>query len=327
MSNDRILEFSNNDLLPALYGEYNDHLSYIEKKLHINISDRGNVIRVTGAKNDAATAEKILRSLYDKLDKKELMNITHADIDAEIRFANAGDDKNKKKNGSKSTANVENKNYAIKTKNKLIAPRSPNQREYIELLNSCDVVFGLGPAGTGKTYISVAAAIDMYLQGKIEKLIFTRPAVEAGENLGFLPGDMKEKIDPYLRPIYDALQDMLPHDFLMKKMEIGEIEIAPLAFMRGRTLANAFVILDEAQNTTCSQMKMFLTRMGENSRMVITGDASQTDLPKHVTSGLHEAIEVLSGVEGIGMMTFDADDVIRNPMVRKIIKAYDKHNK
>ena len=327
MSNDRILEFSNNDLLPALYGEYNDHLSYIEKKLQINISDRGNVIRVTGAKNDAATAEKILRSLYDKLDKKELMNITHADIDAEIRFANAGDDKNKKKNGSKSTANVENKNYAIKTKNKLIAPRSPNQREYIQLLNSCDVVFGLGPAGTGKTYISVAAAIDMYLQGKIEKLIFTRPAVEAGENLGFLPGDMKEKIDPYLRPIYDALQDMLPHDFLMKKMEIGEIEIAPLAFMRGRTLANAFVILDEAQNTTCSQMKMFLTRMGENSRMVITGDASQTDLPKHVTSGLHEAIEVLSGVEGIGMMTFDADDVIRNPMVRKIIKAYDKHNK
>lgn len=327
MSNDRILEFSNNDLLPSLYGEYNDHLSYIEKKLQINISDRGNVVRITGDKNDVVIAETILLSLYEKLDKKELMNVTHADVDSEIRFAKTPIDKGGAQTPAKKVEKGGDKSYAIKTKNKLIAPRSPNQREYIKLLNSCDVVFGLGPAGTGKTYISVAAAIDMYLQGKIEKLIFTRPAVEAGENLGFLPGDMKEKIDPYLRPIYDALQDMLPHDFLMKKMEIGEIEIAPLAFMRGRTLAHAFVILDEAQNTTCSQMKMFLTRMGENSRMVITGDASQTDLPKHITSGLHEAIEVLSGVEGIGMMTFDADDVIRNPMVRKIIKAYDKHNK
>lgn len=326
MSKDRILEFSNNDLLPALYGEYNDHLHYIEKKLQVNISDRANVIRITGNKKDMQTAGNILQALYNKLDKKELINVTHGDIDAEIRFATPSLE-NKESKYDKKPYMENGISRAIKTKNKLIAPRSPHQQKYVEMLNSCDVVFGLGPAGTGKTYISVAVGIDMYLKGKIEKLIFTRPAVEAGENLGFLPGDMKEKIDPYLRPIYDALQDMLPHDFLMKKMEIGEIEIAPLAFMRGRTLANAFIILDEAQNTTCSQMKMFLTRMGENSRMVITGDASQTDLPKHIQSGLDEAIEVLNDVEGIGMMTFTADDVIRNPMVQKIVKAYDKHNK
>lgn len=317
MSKELILEFPDNDLVSLLYGEYNDHLSYLEKKLEVNISDRGNVLRLSGA--NKKKAQIVLNALYQKLEDSDLKNITHADIDTEIRFAENG-------KSDKKTDEL-NKSSIIKTKNKTISARSPNQVKYLELLKTNDVVFGLGPAGTGKTYLSVAAGIDMYLQGKVEKLVFSRPAIEAGESLGFLPGDMKDKIDPYLRPIYDALQDMLPHDFLMKKMEVGEIEIAPLAFMRGRTLAHSYVILDEAQNTTCSQMKMFLTRMGEASHMVITGDASQTDLPPHIKSGLHEAVEILEGVEGIGMITFDADDVIRNPMVRKIIQAYDKHKR
>lgn len=185
------------------------------------------------------------------------------------------------------------------------------------------MVFGLGPAGTGKTYLAVALGISMYLEGKVERLIFTRPAVEAGERIGFLPGDMKEKVDPYLRPIYDAMHDMLPWDVMMKKMETGDIEVAPLGFMRGRTLSNAFVILDEAQNTTPTQMKMFLTRMGESSRMVITGDLSQTDLPREQKSGLRDAVEILEGVEDIGFIHFENKDVIRHPLVSKVVSAYD----
>ncbi len=322
MTKEIILEFSDNDLTPLLFGEYNDHLRYLEKKLEIHISDRGNLLRISGHKSAISNAQIILQSLNTRLKDKELNNITHADIDAELRFLNHKGAKpsksTKKKNGD------DNKSIVIKTKNKTIVPRSPNQAKYLELINKHDMVFGLGPAGTGKTYLSVAAGIDMYLQGKVEKLIFTRPAVEAGENLGFLPGDMKEKIDPYLRPIYDALHDMLPWDFLVKKMEIGEIEIAPLAFMRGRTLAHSFVILDEAQNTTAAQMKMFLTRMGEASHMIITGDMSQTDLPKHIKSGLNEAVDTLSGVNDIGFITFEGTDVIRHNLVRKIIQAYDK---
>ncbi len=318
MTKELILEFSDNDLVPFLFGEYNDHLSYLEKKLDIHISDRGNLLRISGGENDIIKAKAVLLSLYKRLEEEERHNITHADIDGELRFLNSGDSNAKAKS---------NKEQVIKTKNKTIVPRSPNQAKYLKLINKHDMVFGLGPAGTGKTYLSVAAGVDMYLQGKVEKLIFTRPAVEAGENLGFLPGDMKEKIDPYLRPIYDALQDMLPWDFLMKKMEIGEIEIAPLAFMRGRTLARSFVILDEAQNTTHSQMKMFLTRMGEASHMVITGDATQTDLPNHIKSGLSEALDILGGVKDIGFITFEGKDVIRHNLVRKIISAYEKHNK
>ncbi len=319
MTKELILEFSDNDLVPFLFGEYNDHLSYLEKKLDIHISDRGNLLRITGNEESIDKAKSVLLSLYNRLEEEERHNITRADIDGELRFLNSG--KHKEKNQKNSDQIV------IKTKNKTIVPRSPKQAQYLKLINKHDMVFGLGPAGTGKTYLSVAAGVDMYLQGKVEKLIFTRPAVEAGENLGFLPGDMKEKIDPYLRPIYDALHDMLPWDFLVKKMEIGEIEIAPLAFMRGRTLARSFVILDEAQNTTAAQMKMFLTRMGESSHMVITGDASQTDLPNHVKSGLSEAIDILGNVKDIGFITFDAKDVIRHGLVRKIINAYDRHSK
>ncbi len=323
MSKELILEFSDNELARLLFGEYNDHLSYLEKKLEIHISDRGNLLRVSGKKDNINRAQIVLQSLYTRLKDKELLNITHADIDAEIRFLHTGTSKPNKG----VTQDAPQKGIVIKTKNKTIAPRSPNQVKYLELINKHDMVFGLGPAGTGKTYLSVAAGIDMYLQGKVERLVFCRPAVEAGENLGFLPGDMKEKIDPYLRPIYDALHDMLPHDFLQKKMEIGEIEIAPLAFMRGRTLAHSYVILDEAQNSTCAQMKMFLTRMGESSHMVITGDASQTDLPSHIKSGLVEAVEILQKEQDIGFITFEKEDVIRHGLVRKIIHAYEKHDK
>jgi len=319
LTKELILEFSDNDLVPFLFGEYNDHLSYLEKKLDIHISDRGNLLRVSGYEKPINKAKTVLETLYNRLKDEERHNITRADIDGELRFLSSG----KAKSSSKNDTNQ----IVIKTKNKTIVPRSPNQEKYLKLINKHDMVFGLGPAGTGKTYLSVAAGVDMYLQGTVEKLIFTRPAVEAGENLGFLPGDMKEKIDPYLRPIYDALHDMLPWDFLMKKMEIGEIEIAPLAFMRGRTLARSFVILDEAQNTTTAQMKMFLTRMGEASHMVITGDATQTDLPAHVKSGLSEAIDILDGVKDIGFITFEGKDVIRHNLVRKIISAYEKNNK
>ncbi len=324
MTQELILEFSDNDLVPFLFGEYNDHLKYIEKKLDVRISDRGNLLRMSGGKESVVKAQSILNSLYIRLQEQDLVNISHADIDAELRFLESSDKKSSK-NGS--IPEDDGGKIVIKTKNKKIVPRSPNQAEYLKLINKHDMVFGLGPAGTGKTYLAVAAAVDMYLQGKVERLVFCRPAVEAGENLGFLPGDMKEKIDPYLRPIYDALHDMLPWDFLLKKMEIGEIEIAPLAFMRGRTLARSFVILDEAQNATTAQMKMFLTRMGEASHMVITGDPTQTDLPSHVRSGLDEAIDILSDVDDIGFITFSGEDVIRHNLVRKIIYAYEKSGK
>ncbi|MGN7438990.1 MAG: PhoH family protein [Alcanivorax sp.] len=327
MSKELILEFSDNDVVPVLFGEYNDHLQYLEKQLQINISDRGNLLRITGDVDAITKAQIALQSLHTRLRSGELRNITHADIDAELRFLSTGATKVGGKKPPKQSHEKNEKNIVIKTKNKTIAPRSPNQQSYLEKIRSNDMVFGLGPAGTGKTYLAVAAGVDMYLKGDVERLIFTRPAVEAGEHLGFLPGDMKEKIDPYLRPIYDALHDMLPWDFLMKKMEVGEIEIAPLAFMRGRTLSHSFVILDEAQNATTSQMKMFLTRMGEKSHMVITGDSTQSDLPDKMRSGLDEAIHVLKNVEGIGFTRFDAADVIRHALVRKIVTAYDNHAK
>lgn len=322
MSKETIIEFTNNDIALLLFGDCNRHLNYIEEKLNIRIADRGGKLRLSGKKPDIQKAEITLKSLYTRLQERSISNVSRADIDAELRFLTTG----KKKTKTKMIKEQDDKNQiVIKTKQKTIAPRSPNQAEYLRKIQSHDMTFGLGPAGTGKTYLSVAAGIDLYLKGEVERLVFTRPAVEAGENLGFLPGDMKEKIDPYLRPIYDALQDMLPWDFLLKKMECGEIEIAPLAFMRGRTLARSFVILDEAQNTTCAQMKMFLTRMGESSHMVITGDATQTDLPNNVRSGLDEALSLLRHLEDdIGFMTFTEKDVIRHPLVRKIISAYDK---
>lgn len=326
MAQELILEFKNNDLLPALFGEYNSHLKHLEHIMDVSISDRGNRLKLSGGKDALNDTKIILESLYTRLEDKEIDQITNADIDAEIRFLKSGSTKPGKKKDTDDQA-TSAKGPVIKTKNKTIAPRSPRQAKYLEMIRRKDMVFGLGPAGTGKTYLAVAAAVEMYLQGSVERLIFCRPAVEAGERLGFLPGDMKEKVDPYIRPIYDALHDMLPWDFLTKKMESGDIEIAPLAFMRGRTLAHSFVILDEAQNTTSAQMKMLLTRMGEASRMVITGDATQTDLPKDMKSGLNEAVEYLGNIDDIGFITFQSEDVIRHKLVRKIIDAYETHGK
>lgn len=215
----------------------------------------------------------------------------------------------------------------LKTKKRYIYPRSATQAKYITEMMQNELVFGLGPAGTGKTYLAVALAVSMMLEGAVDKIILSRPAVEAGENLGFLPGDLKEKVDPYLRPLYDALYEMLPAEQVDKKLALGEIEIAPLAFMRGRTLSNAFVILDEAQNTTPMQMKMFLTRLGENSRMVVNGDLSQVDLPRGVISGLRDALDTLKGISNIGSVTFSANDVVRHGLVAKIVKAYEEKSK
>ena len=317
MTANQTLEFENNALLPVFYGEHNANLEYLEGKLGVNINDRGNALTLSGKASDIKIAKTILNSLWEKLEDHG--HIGKAEIDAELRFF---DEKTKK---SKKSPKASGNDLVIKTKKKKIAPRSPNQHTYLQAILDHEMVFGLGPAGTGKTYLAVAVAVSMFLENKVERLIFCRPAVEAGENLGFLPGDMKDKVDPYLRPIYDALQDMLPYDFMMKKMESGEIEVAPLAFMRGRTLSNAFVILDEAQNTTCTQMKMLLTRLGESSRMVITGDISQTDLPVGVRSGLRDATEILEGVEGIFFNHFKKEDVIRHALVSKIVNAYDQN--
>jgi phosphate starvation-inducible PhoH-like protein len=215
----------------------------------------------------------------------------------------------------------------IRTRRRVIQPRSPTQRDYLEAIRDRDLVFGLGPAGTGKTYLAVAMAVSMLTSGTVERIVLSRPAVEAGERLGFLPGDLKDKVDPYLRPLYDALHDMLPADQIGKRLESGEIEVAPLAFMRGRTLAHAFVILDEAQNTTAMQMKMFLTRLGEGSRMVITGDLSQIDLPPGVPSGLRDAIDTLNGVEGVRFVNFSDRDVVRHDLVARIVRAYDARDR
>lgn len=316
MAEKHTLEFQNKDLVPLLFGEHNSHITYLERKLGISISDRGNQLTLSGEKHSVRKAEKVLNSLWDRLKNKQ--DVGTAEIDAALRFMD-----NKHSNGHTKHKMADEK-LSIQTRKKTISARSPNQAEYIKAIQNHEMVFGLGPAGTGKTYLAVAEAVAMYLEGKVERLIFTRPAVEAGERLGFLPGDMKEKVDPYLRPIYDALQDMMPWDLIVKKMEMGEIEVAPLAFMRGRTLSNAFVILDEAQNTTCTQMKMFLTRMGESSRMVITGDITQTDLPVGIKSGLRDAIEILQDVGEIKFINFTKGDVVRHPLVGRIVDAYDR---
>ena len=319
MAQNHVLVFENKDLVPLLFGEHNAHISHLEQKLGIHIADRGNQLTLSGPESGVAKAETVLNLLWEKLRKKQDVGV--AEIDAALRFMD-----NKTQNGKSEHAKMSDDKAIIRTKKKSIAARSPNQAAYIQAIRDHAMVFGLGPAGTGKTYLAVAVGVSMYLEGKVERLIFTRPALEAGERLGFLPGDMKEKVDPYLRPIYDALHDMMPLDIVQKKIETGEIEIAPLAFMRGRTLSNAFVILDEAQNTTCTQMKMFLTRMGESSRMVITGDITQTDLPKGIKSGLRDATELLEGLEDIKFLRFAKEDVIRHPLVSKIVNAYDQQN-
>lgn len=308
------IQYDNNLYLSQLCGARNEHIKKLEKLLDVEIAIKGNQLNITGQKADVENTVQILDALWVKLENDGDLELN--DVEAAIRFINGTENGE----GSKEYSNNQNQ---IKTKKRTIEPRSPLQAEYVKSMRDYEMIFGLGPAGTGKTYLAVAMGIEMYLNGEVERLIFTRPAVEAGENLGFLPGDLKEKVDPYLRPIYDALHDMMPLDKVDKKIENGDLEVAPLAFMRGRTLKNAFVILDEAQNTTPAQMKMFLTRMGEGSRIVVTGDPTQTDLPKHQTSGLTEAMAYLRDVNEIKFIMFSEKDVVRHHLVAKIIEAYE----
>lgn len=303
-----ILEFPDNALAAALSGAHARHLARIEQKLDAGIDMRGNLLSVTGKERERAAS--ILRALYARLEAGE--SITLAEVDAEIRFTDAG---------------RVNAPGAIKTaSSRAVRPRSPAQAAYLEMMRHHPLVFGIGPAGTGKTYLAAAFAAHMLHERRVDRLILSRPALEAGERLGFLPGDLKEKIDPYLRPLYDALFDVLG-EAAGRLMEQGVIEVAPLAFMRGRTLTRAFVILDEAQNTTPAQMKMALTRLGEDSHMAVTGDPSQSDLPGGVALGLNEALAILEGVEGVGVVRFAEKDVVRHPLVARIVAAYNRQNK
>ena len=302
-----ILHFENNDLLPELYGDHDRHLARIEQKLAVTIAPRGNRVAIGGT-GDRTAAGEVLRALYQRLERGE--PVTLGDVDGAIRLAGEGVDPS-------------SENLRFRTRRRLIVPRSPTQARYMAALAKHDLVFGLGPAGTGKTYLAVGAAVTLLLAGKVDRIVLTRPAVEAGERLGFLPGDMREKVDPYLRPLFDALEDMLPGEQMTQWLESGKIEVAPLAFMRGRTLSHSFIILDEAQNATPMQMKMFLTRLGEHSRMAVTGDPSQTDLPLGTVSGLADALEVLEDVEEVPVVRFGEADVVRHPMVARIVRAYE----
>ncbi|WP_217807749.1 PhoH family protein [Oceanibacterium hippocampi] len=309
------MTFANNQLLAALVGVNDRHLARFEQRLGIELSARGNSVVLQGAEAECAVAKLALDDLYARLEKGQAVG--DGDVDGAIRLAEAV--VHRKESDALGAA----QRHEIRTKKRTIMPRNANQSRYVEALRGQTLVFGLGPAGTGKTYLTVAVAVQMLITGQVDRIVLSRPAVEAGERLGFLPGDLREKVDPYLRPIYDALFDMLPADEVHKRLENGEIEVAPLAFMRGRTLANSFVLLDEAQNTTPMQMKMLLTRIGENSRMAVTGDPSQVDLPPGTRSGLVDALEVLAGVEGIVTIRFSHDDVVRHAMVTRIVRAYD----
>jgi phosphate starvation-inducible PhoH-like protein len=314
------IAFQDNSLLPMLFGDEDVHLTKLEKKFNVQATTRGNMLSIAGEKADVDSCRAVVESLY--ADLKNGAEIGSKEVDAAIRMTASNSEQRADNRNSFASQDL-----IVKTMKKSVKPYSPAQAKYIEALSKNDVVFTLGPAGTGKTYIAVAMAVAMFTSGKVEKIILSRPAVEAGEKLGFLPGDLKEKIDPYLRPLYDALHDMIPAEKLTRHMEVGDIEVAPLAFMRGRTLANAFVILDEAQNTTPTQMKMFLTRLGENSRMVITGDLTQTDLPKDVKSGLGDVIRKVENIDGIAVVRFTDSDVVRHPLAAKIVKAYDEWDK
>jgi phosphate starvation-inducible PhoH-like protein len=309
------LEFKRNALLSALAGGDNRHFVFLENRLGVKLATRGNLVSVEGAAASRKMAVKILKALYARLEEGE--EISTAEVDAEIRFA---------QEAPKGAAEKEHGAISIRTAaGKLTRARSNAQVAYLENMRSNELVFGVGPAGTGKTYLAAAFGAHLLFERKVERLILSRPALEAGERLGFLPGDLREKIDPYLRPLYDALFEVIGEP-ATKMMESGVIEVAPLAFMRGRTLSRAFVILDEAQNCSHAQMKMFLTRLGEDSRMVVTGDPSQSDLPEG-PEGLGEALRYLENVEGVGITRFSKTDVVRHPLVSRIVDAYDSHEK
>jgi len=309
-------ELFNNQLLKVVVGVNDENIRLIERMLNVEILSFGNQVTIKGAAGDIENAKTAIDILYEKASKGHV--IGEQEVKAAVRISGGNGTADEKQSLSE---------MVLKTKKRYIYPRSATQAAYITEMMNNELVFGLGPAGTGKTYLAVALAVSMMLEGAVDKIILSRPAVEAGENLGFLPGDLKDKVDPYLRPLYDALYEMLPAEQVDKKLALGEIEIAPLAFMRGRTLSNAFVILDEAQNTTPMQMKMFLTRLGENSRMVVNGDLSQVDLPRGVVSGLRDALDTLKGIKNIGSVTFSANDVVRHGLVAKIVKAYEEKSK
>ncbi len=310
---DLVLEPESGERVANLCGPFDEHLRQIELRLGVEIANRGNIFRVTGSKPSVKLAEQVLRDLYTVTEVETLtapqinLHLSESGIDAlDERTAESAQE------------------VAIMTKRGTIRGRGANQTRYLRAITKHDINFGVGPAGTGKTYLAVAMAVDALNDNRVQRLILVRPAVEAGEKLGFLPGDLSQKVDPYLRPLYDALYEMLGIEKVMKLIERNVIEIAPLAYMRGRTLNDAFVILDEAQNTTIEQMKMFLTRIGFGSVAVVTGDMTQTDLPKHVKSGLRDAVEVLRDVDGVSFTFFTAKDVVRHPLVQRIVRAYEE---
>ena len=312
------LEFPDNRLLIDLFGEFNRNLAQIEQSLGVQIVHQGNQLAVFGEPEATQKASEVLQALYQRLESGR--EIAPGDIEAEIRMGGVDEP-------GRPTDQMElfqGGRVEIKTRKKTIEPRTEAQKDYVRSLYKNELAFGIGPAGTGKTYLAVAVGVNMFIGGHVDRIILSRPAVEAGERLGFLPGDMKDKVDPYMQPLYDALNDFLPGKQVAKLIEEKRIEIAPLAFMRGRTLSNAFVVLDEAQNATSMQMKMFLTRLGEGSRMVITGDRTQVDLPKGVSSGLADAERLLKDIKKIDFNYFTAKDVVRHALVAKIIEAYDK---
>ena len=316
---DSLIEFPDNRLLIDLCGAYDQHLAAIEKALDVQIIRRGNQLAILGSAAGLDEVTEILKALYQRLEAGR--TIEPGDIDRELRMQ--GDGENDVDSKVDQLEMFSGEKFEIKTRKKIIEPRTDAQKVYVASLFSNELAFGIGPAGTGKTYLAVAVGVSMFIAGKVDKIILSRPAVEAGEKLGYLPGDMKEKVDPYMQPLYDALDDFIPSKQLARLFEEQQIEIAPLAFMRGRTLSNAFVVLDEAQNATSMQMKMFLTRLGEGSRMVITGDRSQVDLPRGVTSGLADAERLLHSIEKISFNYFTSKDVVRHPLVTAIIDAYE----
>ena len=311
------LTFDDNRLASALFGQYGQNLSLIERRLGVVANSRGNHVTLDGTREACEQARRVLENLYERLKNGD--ELVQGDVEGNIRLAMA--------QGSLfdfDPAASRDSFEEINLRKRRVRARTPAQDAYIRALKRHALVFATGPAGTGKTWLAVAHAVQLFERKEVDRIVLSRPAVEAGERLGFLPGDMREKVDPYLRPIYDALYDLMDARIVERALQTTEIEIAPLAFMRGRTLSNAAIILDEAQNTTAMQMKMLLTRLGENSRMMVTGDPSQVDLPPGQTSGLADAVRLLENVEGIGHVAFTAADVIRHELVARIVEAYDK---
>ena len=315
-----LLDFPDNKLLIDLCGEFDKNLAEIEQKISVQIIRRGNQLAIVGQEESNKEASAILLKLYERLENGR--EIEPADLNRAVRYF----DRNNGKNGTPQDQleMFDAGSLEIKTRKKSVSPRTEAQKTYVKALLTHELSFGIGPAGTGKTYLAVAVAVSKFITGEVDRIVFSRPAVEAGEKLGYLPGDMKEKVDPYMQPLYDALNDFLPSKQLTRYIEEKRIEVAPLAFMRGRTLSNAYVVLDEAQNATSMQMKMFLTRLGEGSRMVVTGDVSQIDLPRGVISGLCEAQRLLINIPEIGFSYFTAKDVVRHHLVASIIAAYEE---